>query len=446
MAPNRLPAVGAFVVGGLLLFAVGLYMIGNRRMMFTDSFEVYAEYSRISGLQNGAIVRVAGLDAGEVESIHLPTSPSARFRVKLRVREDVHPLVRLDSVATIQTDGLVGSKFIQVAAGTDASPQVPPRGTIGSQEPFDFADMMTKVNDTIDMVTVMVKDVKVGIDEALAAVSSTATDAQALIKDTGNEIRAITASGQKVAADLQLVMSRIRQGEGTIGKFVTDDAFYDRARNIATEAERAMVDLREAARTAREAIADFRGNDGPMKGIAGDLQQSLVSAREVLTDLADNTEALKRNFLFRGFFNRRGFFDLDDVSVADYRQGALETGNRQVLRIWAHADVLFEKLPDGTERLTDDGRGRLDSAMGTFVRYPRNTPIVVEGYAGSGTTDVQFRLSRHRAQQVRDYIAGRFGLQPQFLAVMPLGADALGSPSNDRWDGVALAAFVEKRQ
>jgi phospholipid/cholesterol/gamma-HCH transport system substrate-binding protein len=443
MAVNRSAAVGAFVVGGLLLFAAGLYLIGNRRMMFTDTFEAYAEYSRISGLQAGAIVRVAGLDAGEVETIHLPASPSAKFRVKLRIREDVHPLVRLDSVATIQTDGLVGNKFVQVAAGTDASPEVPARGTIGSQEPFDFADMMTKVNETIDMVTVMVKEVKVGIDEALAAVSATATDAQALIKDTGNEIRAITSSGQKVANDIQVVMARIRRGEGSIGKLVTDDEFYNRAKSIAGEAERAMTDIREAARSAREAVADFRGDEGPMRGVVGDLQQSLASAREVLTDLADTTEALKRNFFFRGFFNQRGFFDLDDISVDEYRQGALETANRRVQRIWAHADVLFVSGPDGEERLTDDGRSRLDSAMAAYLRYPRTTPIVVEGYAGAGTYDAQFRLSRRRAQLVRDYIVGRFGLQPQFVAVMPLGAEAPGSPSNGRWEGVAIAAFVE---
>jgi phospholipid/cholesterol/gamma-HCH transport system substrate-binding protein len=446
MATNRLAAVGAFVVGGLLLFAVGLYLIGNRRMLFTDTFEVYTEYARISGLQTGAIVRVAGLDAGEVESILLPGSPSAKFRVKLRIREDLHPLVRLDSVATIQTDGLVGNKFVLVAAGTDASPQAPPGGTIGSQEPFDFADMMTKVNETIDMVTVMVKDVKVGIDEALTAVSSTAVDAQGLIRDTGAEIRAITASGQKVAADVQAVMARIRQGEGTIGKLVTDDEFYNRAKNIAAEAERAMVDVREAARTAREAVADFRGDNGPMRGVTADLQQSLASAREVLTDLADTTEALKRNFFFRGFFNRRGFFDLDDISVEEYRQGALETEDRRVLRIWANANVLFEQTPEGEERLTDGGRGRLDSAMAAFVRYPRTTPIVVEGYAGDGTADAQFRLSRRRAQLVRDYIVSRFGLQPQFTTIMPLGAEAPGSPSNGRWEGIAIAVFVETAQ
>src|SRR5688500_20221983 len=95
-------------------------------MLFSDTFEMYAEFANIAGLQDGAKVRVAGMDAGEVEGIHVPPGPSAPFRVKLRVREDLHPLIRIDSVATIQTDGLVGNKFVQVDAGTDQAAVVPP--------------------------------------------------------------------------------------------------------------------------------------------------------------------------------------------------------------------------------------------------------------------------------------------------------------------------------
>jgi phospholipid/cholesterol/gamma-HCH transport system substrate-binding protein len=161
-----------------------------------------------------------------------------------------------------------------------------------------------------------------------------------------------------------------------------------------------------------------------------------------MADLAENTEALKRNFFFRGFFNKRGYFDLDDVSVQQYRQGALETKERRVLRIWVKSSVLFETDANGEERLTGDGRARLDSAMSQFIRYPRNSPFVVEGYAGGATGDRQFLLSRKRAQLVRDYIVGKFGLDPNFVAVMPMGAEAAGSPAGDEWDGVALALFV----
>ena len=174
------------------------------------------------------------------------------------------------------------------------------RGTIMSREPFDLARMFERMNETIDLVTATIKDVKSGVDSALAAVSTTAGDAQLLIKDIGVDIRAITASGQKVSADLQLMVAGVRQGRGSLGKFVNDDAVYEKVKSIAAEAERAVANLREASQNAKDAIADFRGDKGPIKGVVGDLQQSLTAARETLTDLADNSEALKRNFFFRG--------------------------------------------------------------------------------------------------------------------------------------------------
>src|SRR5687768_1303750 len=114
MPKNRLAAVGVFVIGGLLLFAAGLFLIGDRRMLFADTLRVYAEFKQVAALDNGAKVRVAGVDAGEVEEIIVPAGPSDRFRVRMRVRADLRPLIRVDSVASIQNDGLVGNKFVQI--------------------------------------------------------------------------------------------------------------------------------------------------------------------------------------------------------------------------------------------------------------------------------------------------------------------------------------------
>src|SRR5690606_24497972 len=125
----------------------------------------------------------------------------------------------------------------------------------------------------------------------------------------------------------------------------------------------------------------------------------------------EGTEALKRNFLFRGFFRDRGFYSLSSVSREAYLAGALEGRDRTALRIWIDASVLFEIGPDGLERLTDAGRRRLDSAMVDLVRYPRDSPLVVEGYADSAAGDTAYLVSADRAQLVRDYILGRFRRQ-----------------------------------
>lgn len=434
--------VGVFVLGGVLLFGIGLFLIGDRRLLFSENFEVYAEFSEIAALDNGAKVRVAGMDAGEVENIRVPTGPGGHFRVRMRVKEDLHPLIRLDSVASIQNDGLVGNKFVQIEAGTEQSALVPDKGTIKSREPFDIADLMQKMSDTVDTVNTMLTEVKQNLDGALNAVSEVAGDAQQLMNDVGKDVRVILASTDKITTDLTTIVADVRKGRGTIGKLVNDDALYASVKAIMADVEKAVTNVREASEQAKGAIADFRGEGGPARGLTGSLQQTLAAARDAMSDLAENTEALKRNFFFRGFFNKRGYFDLDDVTPAEYRRGALQTRDRRILKIWVGADLLFEKDANGAERLSDGGRARLDSAMSQFVRYPRKSPLVIETYGDEPTGDERYLKGRRRSQLVRDYLVSKFALDPSYVAVMLLGADAHDSPTGNRWDGIALALFV----
>jgi phospholipid/cholesterol/gamma-HCH transport system substrate-binding protein len=387
-------------------------------------------------------VRVGGLDAGEVLEIHVPPGPSTKFRVRMRVREDLHPLIRVDSVASIQNDGLVGNKFVQIEAGSEQSPPVAALGTIHSREPFDLADLLQRMSETLDTVNLTIAEVKGQVETVLGTVSDTATDAQGVIKSVGDDVRTIMASTNAVTRDLTVIVGNVREGRGSIGKLFVDDSLFTSAKAIAAQAQAAMTNLKEATEQAKEAVADLRGEKGPVKGLAGNLQQTMALAKDAMQDLADNTEALKRNFLFRGFFNRRGYFDLHDVTVAQYREGALESKDRKALRIWASAAVLFATGANGKEELTSSGRARIDSAMSQFVRYPKTSPFVVEGYARADTGGERYLLSQARAQLVRDYVIAKFALDARFVAVMPMGAEAQGSPDGDRWDGVALAMFV----
>ena len=192
------------------------------------------------------------------------------------------------------------------------------------------------------------------------------------------------------------------------------------------------------------AIADFRSPAGPTQGLMSDMRVTLGQAREATGDLADNMEALKRNFLFRGFFNQRGYFDLDAISPDDYQKGVLENGKRKAMRIWLSSDVLFTAGPDGRETLTPDGRLRIDSAMATYLRYVPANPIVIEGYATAGGTGERFQRSRTRAALVRDYVLNQYELLPQHTGYIALAEDAPGSPSGDAWDGVAIALFLDR--
>src|SRR5438105_1476057 len=142
MVSSKVVGAGAFVVVGILLFTLALFMIGERRMLFEKRFPVYTEFGKLGQLELGAVVRVAGMDAGEVTDIHIPPSPAGRFRVKMEIREDLHGLVRTDSVANAQMEGLVGAMFVNIAPGSEKAPRVPPGGTVPSRDPLSMADLM----------------------------------------------------------------------------------------------------------------------------------------------------------------------------------------------------------------------------------------------------------------------------------------------------------------
>ena len=148
MSTQRKAIVGAFVVGGTLLFAVALFLIGNRRLLFQPQIEIGTTFGKVTGLQLGTQVRVEGFNAGEVLEIRIPSQPSEQFLVRMRLREDLRPLVRADSVAAIQTDGIVGSAFIQIARGSDGAPMVEHGAVLRGTDPVELADLIEEGRDT----------------------------------------------------------------------------------------------------------------------------------------------------------------------------------------------------------------------------------------------------------------------------------------------------------
>jgi hypothetical protein len=346
-------SVGAFLIGGTLLFGVGLFMIGSRQKIFTRGFYVYSDFASVSGLEAGANVRVSGLAAGEVVEIQVPKTPSSLYRVKLRVAEKIHPLVRQDSIAAIQTEGLVGDKFLEIEKGSDQAEECKDGGTIPSKEPFDFVDLMQ--------------------------------DARSLFKSTGTTLE----SAGHVADHM----------DQALGTFLTPES----------DGENGAVHLNE----------------------------TMASAQRAMSNLADDTEAMKHNFLFRGFFHRRGFYDLSTLTPAQYRTSKF-VKDRSVKRVWLEGGQVFSSPGKGAEELSPRGRAEVDSAMANFVAELPNRPIVVEGYSERGAPDERFRRSQQHALAVQQYLQTRFKLTANLVGAIPLGDTPPDATGKGQWDGVAL--------
>jgi len=253
-------------------------------------------------------------------------------------------------------------------------------------------------------------------------------------------------SGAKVTEDASQIAEGLRSGKGVIGKLITDDELYLRAIAIARQTEETAANANQVVELAKNTLEGFQAKDGPLQEMTADFKLTLEGARAAMVGFAENMDALKHNFLLRGFFNGRGYFDLDDISPAAYRQGVLTKGGRQVARVWLRSDALFEPEPDAgeVERLTAAGKVHLDSAFAPSLEHAASGVVIVEGYAQQGPLEARFLRSRARASLVRDYLLARFFLDAQTTGAMPLGADSPGSPGLLPWDGVAIAVILPK--
>ena len=179
MASTDKTGMGAFVIGGVLLFGFGLFLIGDRRMLFSKSADYYTEFAQISALEAGAKVRVGGMDAGELIEIRVPEGPGSKFRLKFRDRiEKLFPVIRTDSIASIQTDGLLGNKFLLIDTGRPAWRRPGVRSQAENRLKLATS---CKIRETVKAIDMTVGLVKGDVGDATRTVAETAVHVDEII-------------------------------------------------------------------------------------------------------------------------------------------------------------------------------------------------------------------------------------------------------------------------
>lgn len=467
--------VGVFLIGGAALFGVGLFLIGDRKQAFARHFEVYTEFASLSGLQSGAKVRVSGMDAGEVSEMHVPKRPSARFRLKLRLDQKLRPLVRQDSVALIQTEGLVGNKFLEIEKGSDRAPECPAGCTLPSREPFDFSDLMQQGNDLLKATRAGIDDVRQNADRAIQAFASVGGHADEAILSMRGDLKRITVTGTRITDDMGEIMAGIRAGHGAAGRLLSDEQVARNIDETAARASQASANLEQATTNVNDILADFEerdllgraestlenarqmtdklnqavttflANTEGGQNAALNLRETLTSARQTMSNLADDTEALKHNFLLRGFFKRRGYYNLDRLTPEQYRVSkfVLDPGAK---RAWVQGTGLFSVRPDGGEDLSPEGQLQVDQAVAPLIENLPNNPIMVEGYSAEGSPEQRYVASRQHAVTVKRYLEKRFQVNPKLVGIMPLsGQSPTGKSVQDGISLVLLPGTVKAR-
>jgi phospholipid/cholesterol/gamma-HCH transport system substrate-binding protein len=300
--------LGIFIFLGSALLVILIFLLGNKDQLFTSTFTVNAYFKNTEGLRNGAAVRFGGIDIGAVKSISIVPDTTGRVEVSMRIKDDVKRFIKKDSKASIETEGLVGNKVVVLSMGSEQSAEISEGGIILSQEPLTFANII-------------------------------------------QETQGIIAYTKDMTKNLAEIVQKVNKGDGTIGKILNDDQLYQAATNLTKSADQSMTSLTddmkeviglfdELGRGVKDVVTNINGIvtriDTVMQGISAGrgLLGSLVSdkgkeseslnkildnlvvisedAKTSASRLSENMEALKHNWLFKGYFEERGYWDKEE--------------------------------------------------------------------------------------------------------------------------------------
>ena len=359
---SRAARLGAFIIAALAILAAGIFIIGSKKYLFTTTYRLKAQFATVVGLDPGADVRVGGVHSGSVRGIKLPDKPDGKITVLMDLQRSTHDIVKQDSVAAIETEGLLGNEYVSISFGSAQAPNVKDDDTIVSEPPLVIADLMKKADGILD------------------------TSQEAL-----NNVTVVTAN-------LSSISGKINQGQGTVGALVNDKKIY-------TELDQTTVGLRDTVNHAQVGVAAFQ----------------------------ENMEALKQNFLLRGYFKKRGYENSADLAKNEISR-LPETSPLKTFTF--DSKLLFDKVdtaqPKNQKSLRAAGQFLADTEFGVAV--------VAVSTGVTGDTQKDLVLTQARAMVVRDYLVGNFSFDDSQLKTLGLGKGKSANPDSG-WGTVEIIVY-----
>jgi phospholipid/cholesterol/gamma-HCH transport system substrate-binding protein len=115
---SRAARLGAFIVTTLAILVAGIFIIGGKQYLFSSTYQLKAQFDNVVGLDAGGDVRVGGVHVGTVHAIMLPHKPGDKVTIVMDLDKSTHQIIKQDSVASIETEGLLGNQYLAISFGS----------------------------------------------------------------------------------------------------------------------------------------------------------------------------------------------------------------------------------------------------------------------------------------------------------------------------------------
>jgi len=315
LAENRRAiTVGIFLAVGLVIFILGVFVLGGQSKSFAKSIHITAVFDDVAGLKKGNNVWFSGVKVGTISDMHF--SGPHQVEVRMSVDENSRQYIHRNADVHIGSDVLIGNKIIVIDGGSPQAPIVQDGNVLQAAKLTSTDDMLKTLQQNNENLLAITGDFKLlshkilqgkGTVGTLMADSTMAVQLKASMRN----LEAATASAAVMATNLNKFSNKLGTKGGFADKLFTDTTSFNKIAAAITQLKSAADNANTITANLAKASNKLNSNDNVLGVLLND-QQKAAQVKTTIDNLQASTvklnedlEAAQHNFLLRGYFKKR---------------------------------------------------------------------------------------------------------------------------------------------
>lgn len=259
-------------------------------------------------------MRYSGVNVGNVSKIEMKAE--GKIRVEMSVNEPAARFIKKDAIASIASDGLVGSMVVNLVPGEDKTAtkvvygdqiQIKTKITVD-----EILETFSKTNESAALITsdlAIITHQVVGGKGALGAILSDSSLEYDLRKSVA-ALKQTPEGTNRAMAQVNAIIGKINYDQSAVAVLLSDPKSRQQIQSVFANLEKSSNDINNVSKNLEDYVAEIKAGKGSLNYITKDeslkknIDSTVVNVKEATDKLNQNMEALKHNFLFRGYFRK----------------------------------------------------------------------------------------------------------------------------------------------